>query len=834
MTDRNEAAGWPVPPRHETPAREPYATLVHSGKRPVFIGEVIEQFGGRRHVVVDRLSDATSPVRPLSGYPREALLLRSAGALLLRERGQFDDSYYIDKRLDNAVAPPPPNVDDLEQRVADGDLDAHVHLALLHEFGDRRPNDPGRAIELLRIACERGDLSARFLLLMRQRPTHGDDEALVRHRAAIAALAQRGHPDAMQWLAQDAYPQRDREKPEPPESLFWREHARWELTLGVDWEPALEQRLARRRTNPESGSRAKLLKYGRGWIALKGPKRDVRKGLELIENAAALGSVESRLELFRIADAGVLVRRDPERAFGLLEAAAKQNHPEALYLFGQRLLADDPTRAFASWETAASVGHAESLATLAIAHEERSHPRPDAMTSHRLFERAAAAGHAEARFRLGRQLEAGEPGKRDLPRAWSLYVQAAEAGHVGAMARAAKLALSGAVRGADDAAARHWLEMAAEKGDRPSAFLWAELHDQGTHGAPVNLRVADRWYGTATLRHDAPELVAEATYRRGLLALRMGTGRLVNDGAWAAFKAAADRGHTAAAAELALLVPPIPYDSERDGRGYLRWLVHELDRADESQTWPALIEPHREALAQARTFFEEIRDRAPTWSPWPELHPGESVNLYALSRLNELTLERLQPVSQDAPRNVDQRWPTPAQYETFWRDLGFAVSRPAHFHPFHCEVVDVVAGDSDEIEVLEVLWPSLTLGCMMFSRAGVRIRAPASRYLPGVARSTLYWCWRRHGRPTDDMSDGWGHNSQWNTDFRRDVELPDRYAYNVDVRGDEGIDLSIAPDSAGLTRAERIDLLRHRALTLLADDRGLFPYRDWFDETKAR
>lgn len=838
MPDSPESPGWPpLPPPPPTRTRVPYETLTHGKAKPVRIGDVMEQFGGRTHVVVDRLSDVASAGKSVSAYPREALLLRSAGALLLRlNDGLFDDSYYVEYATEERA---PPDADKLERQVASGDLDAHVHLALLHDFADRRPHDPERATALLRSAAERGNLSARYLLLSREQPAADDADAVARRRAEIAALAQRGHPVAMLWLAHDAYPRRDHAKPEPPESLFWKEHARWELTLGVDWEPALEARLARTRASPRSGSRARQLQYGLGWIALKGGKRDVRQGLLAIENAAALGSMEARLALFRIVDAGVLLRHDPARALRLLEAVARQNHPEGLYLLGQRVLADDPARAYASWETAASVGHVESQAALGIAHEEQTHPRPNPMTGHRLLERAAAAGHVEARFRLGRQLQAGSPGARDLERAWALHLQAAQAGHVGAMRHAAELALAGQVRGATDEAARHWLETAAEKGDRQAAFLWAELRERGTHGATVDLRAAHRWYGMATLK-DAlpPERVAEAMYRRGLLRMRQGSGRLANDEAYASMRGAAERGHAGAVAALQRLVPPIPYDSERDGRGYLRWLVHEIERADESQSWLALIEPHREALAQARVFFEEIRDRAPTWSPWPELHPGESENLYALSRLNDLTLERLQPAPQERPRADDPRLPTAAQYETFWRALGFAVARPTAFHPFHCEVVEVVAGERDEVEVLDVLWPALNLGGMMFSRAGVRIRAPASRYLPGIASTTLYWSWRRRGRATTDMSDGWGHNSQWRTDFRRDFELADRYAYNVDVR-DEGIDLASVPedaDAGGLSRAQQIDLLRHRALTLplLAQDGGLYPFRDWFDEMKPR
>ena len=42
---------------------------------------------------------------------------------------------------------------------------------------------------------------------------------------------------------------------------------------------------------------------------------------------------------------------------------------------------------------------------------------------------------------------------------------------------------------------------------------------------------------------------------------------------------------------------------------------------------------------------------------------------------------------------------------------------------------------------------------------------------------------RRGGRcPASDLSHGWGHNSQWRTDFRRDYEESAELHYNVDGR----------------------------------------------------
>ncbi|HEY9024614.1 MAG TPA: hypothetical protein VIP05_09950, partial [Burkholderiaceae bacterium] len=611
------------------------------------------------------------------------------------------------------------------------------------------------------------------------------------------------------------------------------------LPAGEDWEAAHAARVASLRAAPEAGELDAQLARARALIAAEGRARDVLRGVEGLESVAARGSAEAMNELARLHREGVLVRQDDARAVALLESAAALGHAQALSLLGQRLLrgegvALDEARGFACLERAAEGGDADAQTLLGVSCEEGRNGPPDADRALTLFERAAAAGQREALFRLGCLLEDGVVAEWDPVRAYALQVRAAAAGHVEAMYRAAQLAFSGRVPDTGDAIGRDWLKKAADAEHKQAQFDWADLHEHGKRGAPVQPGIADYYFLRAGSQGHSPDGIVEAWYRRGLLRLRRG-GREHAEEAWADFRRAADRGHPGAIAQLRTLAPPIPFDEARHARGAMRWLVHELHDGDDALAWPERAARHREALAQARGYYEEIRDRAPTWSPWPELHPGESMNLYALSRLNDLMLCKLQGVAAGEP--ADPRYPDLAQYEAFWRGLGFSLAWPQAFHPFRCEVVEVEPRETDELALAGVLWPTVVLGATMFSRAGVRLRAPASRYTPGPARSTLYWCWNRRGRATADQSAGWGHNSQWSTDFRRDVELADRYAYNVDVRAD-GLDLAderLGPEELdGLSRAQRIELLRHRALTrpLLEDDHDLYPYRDFFDEPK--
>lgn len=124
------------------------------------------------------------------------------------------------------------------------------------------------------------------------------------------------------------------------------------------------------------------------------------------------------------------------------------------------------------------------------------------------------------------------------------------------------------------------------------------------------------------------------------------------------------------------------------------------------------------------------------------------------------------------------------------------------------------------------------LGSMLFSRAGVSVSGGRDVFNARIAEtSSLFWAVRRKSRPHQDLSHGWGGNSQWRTDFRRDYRVDNKCFYNVDAQHD----LSVArptgpyPDSADypLSRDERVELLTHRCFVRTArpsDD--LWPYDD--------
>lgn len=158
--------------------------------------------------------------------------------------------------------------------------------------------------------------------------------------------------------------------------------------------------------------------------------------------------------------------------------------------------------------------------------------------------------------------------------------------------------------------------------------------------------------------------------------------------------------------------------------------------------------------------------------------------LYALSRV----LDVLMAPHQEAPEREVRTWagrlPDKRAYATFCTGMGCVKVTEEDFHPFFHEIVAVeAAADPDQPpELVAEHWPGFLAGALLVARAGVTVRAGAHWLDPEVAAlSPLYWAWWRRGRPAVDESRGWGPNSQWRTDFRRDYYVEGQAFYNVDA-----------------------------------------------------
>ncbi len=240
--------------------------------------------------------------------------------------------------------------------------------------------------------------------------------------------------------------------------------------------------------------------------------------------------------------------------------------------------------------------------------------------------------------------------------------------------------------------------------------------------------------------------------------------------------------------------------------------------------------PWLERNNAAREWLLEFSHRQ--GSPIPPAAQWELHALYAVNRVNDLLLGAFQTPTVS-------EWPdlgvSMDQYVAFMTGLGFEVVEAAPFSPFYHEVVEVAAQADDDasVELTDTVWPCLMLGNMLFSRAGVKVRSGRRWLHPELAAATtLYWTFCRRHRPYQDLSHGWGSNSRWRTDFRRDYRFGPHIHLNVDAERDVTQGSIPGRPPCELTLEERIELLTHRCFvtqTTAHDDQ--FPY--WYSMSRT-
>ncbi len=236
-----------------------------------------------------------------------------------------------------------------------------------------------------------------------------------------------------------------------------------------------------------------------------------------------------------------------------------------------------------------------------------------------------------------------------------------------------------------------------------------------------------------------------------------------------------------------------------------------------------------------RAWFVSLSARAGT--PVPPMSQEELWELYAFSRVNQLLLLGFQP-----PRKPKELWApgmTVDNYDAFIKLCGMDIVRVEPFSPFFHEIVSVEPNpDVDALPRLQhEHWPAVMLGDMLISRAGVTVSAGKKHMRQDIAEnSTLYWEFRRRNREVSDLSHGWGSNSQWRTNFRRDYLMDGYFHFNVDGNvqpsDPDPVDTYLALDSPDtddipLTTSERTELLTHRCFVETdKPHRDLFPFND--------
>jgi hypothetical protein len=252
-------------------------------------------------------------------------------------------------------------------------------------------------------------------------------------------------------------------------------------------------------------------------------------------------------------------------------------------------------------------------------------------------------------------------------------------------------------------------------------------------------------------------------------------------------------------------------------------LSHAVVNHSWSDVYPSILEPWASENSEERNWIHEFDHR--TASDWNAATPEDLCRLYAIFRVASILLLRFQLGRAD---RTDYPGPHISEegFKLFFEAMGFRVPQAREFHPFFHEIIGVEQESDVEASpvILDQRWPPLMLGCMMFCRAGVIVAAGAKHIVKAIAeQSTLYWTYQRKDRRCNDLSHGWGHNSQWRTDLRRDYQSPNGFHYNIDA--DEALNAATNFDE-DISVDAMIELVRNRCMIRTSvDDSDLFPYR---------
>lgn len=261
--------------------------------------------------------------------------------------------------------------------------------------------------------------------------------------------------------------------------------------------------------------------------------------------------------------------------------------------------------------------------------------------------------------------------------------------------------------------------------------------------------------------------------------------------------------------------------------GGARELYEALTRYDREESYRTIVTPWLDRAQDGyRSWLATAAEDSSWWAEKESEPDGRELmwELYALHRVSDRLLLTIQSAFEEPGSPDSQPLLSERQYLSVFASLGMTWFEDGDaFDPFLHEIVDVEQADDPyaPIEIIEVVRTGLTLGGLLFNRASVRIRAGVEHAQRGVAdRSPLYWAFLRRHRPTVDLSQGWGSNSQWRTDFRLDYRTPAGDRLNVaGYRPIDG-DADLHPDHPNnlsreerlLTPGERRELLRHRCL----------------------
>ena len=214
----------------------------------------------------------------------------------------------------------------------------------------------------------------------------------------------------------------------------------------------------------------------------------------------------------------------------------------------------------------------------------------------------------------------------------------------------------------------------------------------------------------------------------------------------------------------------------------------------------------------------------------------ENWELYALSRVLDILTLKFQPNNNSDNSNWLGPQLTINEFYDFVKYLGLEINFPKKYDAYNCEILRSIEGN-ENFEIINCLFPSVKLGKLLIKRSGVIITNKTTDYnLDLINNSIIYWASRRKNKGYRDLSQGWGSNSQWITEFRIDFETDEMYIYNSNGKFDlnELSDDTLTElNEQNLEINEAIEILTNRNfIKCKKDDKDLFPYDFKYSEKK--
>jgi hypothetical protein len=223
---------------------------------------------------------------------------------------------------------------------------------------------------------------------------------------------------------------------------------------------------------------------------------------------------------------------------------------------------------------------------------------------------------------------------------------------------------------------------------------------------------------------------------------------------------------------------------------------------------------------------------------WFNLPVEDSWNLYSLSRILDVLTLHFQPDKKADGSNWSGINITINEYVVFVKLLGLEIIFPTIYRPFDCEILESVE-NKNNFEIIECLFPTIMLKNLLIKRGGVIVSNNSNDYnLNLINNAKIFWAYRRKNRKYEDLSHGWGSNSQWRTEFRLDIETEDEIIYNIQGEDDlNNLSNKTQDELRGqkLEINEAIELLINRQfIKCTKDDNDVFPYDFKYRENKQR